>query len=292
MSSVKVGPIQVGDEYPTYLIAEIGINHNGSLENAIKLIDNAKAAGFDAVKFQKRTIDVVYSEAELSTPRESVFGTTNGDLKRGLEFSRLQYEHIALHCETIGMQWFASPWDEASVDFLEELKVVAHKVASASLTDKGLLSKLAKTGKPIFLSTGMSNLSQIAKAVQLLDVENLVLLHTVSTYPAVDSDLNLSAIETLRRSFPGIPIGYSGHEVGVLPSLIAVAKYGAVCIERHVTLDRASWGSDQAASLELPGMVKLARDVREIPKLVGTGAKDIIEKEIPIMKKLRRVDSI
>ena len=292
MSSVKVGPIQVGDEYPTYLIAEIGINHNGSLENAIKLIDNAKAAGFDAVKFQKRTVDVVYSESELSTPRESVFGTTNGDLKRGLEFSRLQYEHIASHCQTIGIQWFASPWDEASVDFLEELNVVAHKVASASLTDKGLLLKIAKTGKPVFLSTGMSNLSQIAKAVELLDDKNLVLLHTVSTYPAVDSDLNLSAIETLRKSFPEIPIGYSGHEVGVLPSLIAVAKYGAVCIERHVTLDRASWGSDQAASLELPGMVKLARDIREIPKLVGTGTKDVIEKEIPIMKKLRRVDSI
>ncbi len=292
MPTVNIGSTRVGVGEPTYLIAEIGINHNGSLENAIKLIDNAKAAGFDAVKFQKRTVDVVYTEAELSTPRESVFGKTNGDLKRGLEFSRTQYESIAMHCQRVGIQWFASPWDEASVDFLEELDVVAHKVASASLTDKGLLERLASTGKPILLSTGMSNLEQIARAVAILNHKKLILLHTVSTYPAVDSDLNLSALETLKNSFPEIPVGYSGHEVGVLPSLIAVAKYGAVCVERHVTLDRASWGSDQAASLELPGMVKLARDIREIPKLIGNGKKEIIEKEIPIMKKLRRVDSI
>jgi N-acetylneuraminate synthase len=292
MPTVNIGSTRVGVGEPTYLIAEIGINHNGSLENAIKLIDNAKAAGFDAVKFQKRTVDVVYTEAELNTPRESVFGKTNGDLKRGLEFSHTQYESIAMHCQRVGIQWFASPWDEESVDFLEELDVVAHKVASASLTDKGLLERLASTGKPILLSTGMSNLEQIARAVAILDHKKLILLHTVSTYPAVDSDLNLSALETLKNSFPDIPVGYSGHEVGVLPSLIAVAKYSAVCIERHVTLDRASWGSDQAASLELPGMVKLARDIREIPKLIGNGKKEIIEKEIPIMKKLRRVDSI
>ena len=256
------------------------------------MIDNAKAAGFDAVKFQKRTLEVVYSQEELATPRESVFGKTNGDLKKGLEFSEDQYQEIDAHCRQVGIQWFASPWDEASVDFLENFQVVAHKIASASLTDRGLLERLATTGKPLFLSTGMSSIDQIEKAVSLLDNENLVLLHTVSTYPAVDSDLNLSAIETLRRRFPHIPIGYSGHEVGVLPSLIAVAKFGAVCVERHITLDRASWGSDQAASLELPGMVKLARDIREIPKLIGDGKKEILDKEIPIMKKLRRVNSL
>lgn len=292
MAKVKVGSAQIGDGEPTYLIAEIGINHNGSLENALNLIDNAKVAGFNAVKFQKRTVEVVYSEEELKAPRESIFGNTNGHLKRGLEFSRSQYETIASHCKRINIQWFASPWDEASVDFLEDLDVLAHKVASASLTDKGLLERLALTGKPVFLSTGMSNLVQIARAIGYLDSKNLILMHTVSTYPAVDSDLNLSAINTLRESFPGIPVGYSGHEVGVLPSLIAVAKYGAVCVERHVTLDRAAWGSDQAASLELPGMVKLARDIREIPKLLGDGRKEVLEKEIPIMKKLRRVDSI
>lgn len=292
MAHVKIESTKVGDGFPTYLIAEIGINHNGSLENAFRLIDNAKAAGFNAVKFQKRTLEVVYTAAELETPRESVFGTTNGDLKRGLEFSKSQYEQIDRHCKQIGIHWFASPWDEASVDFLEEFQVVAHKVASASLTDKGLLERLSKTNKPILLSTGMSSVEQIKKAVSYLDEQRLLLLHTVSTYPAVDSDLNLSAIETLRKLFPNVPIGYSGHEVGVLPSLIAVAKYGAVCVERHITLDRASWGSDQAASLELPGMVKLARDIREIPKLIGDGNKDVLEKEIPIMKKLRRVNSI
>lgn len=292
MAFITIESTEVGDGFPTYLIAEIGINHNGSIENAFRLIDNAKAAGFNAVKFQKRTLDVVYSQEELATPRESVFGKTNGDLKKGLEFSESQYREIDSHCRQAGMQWFASPWDEASVDFLENFQVVAHKIASASLTDRGLLEKLATTGKPIFLSTGMSSMDQVAKAVSLLDEKKLVLLHTVSTYPAVDSDLNLSAIETLREAFPNIPIGYSGHEVGVLPSLIAVAKYGAVCVERHITLDRASWGSDQAASLELPGMVKLARDIREIPKLIGDGKKEILEKEVPIMKKLRRVNSL
>jgi N-acetylneuraminate synthase len=292
MGFITIESTEVGDGFPTYLIAEIGINHNGSIENAFRLIDNAKAAGFNAVKFQKRTLDVVYSQEELATPRESVFGKTNGDLKKGLEFSESQYREIDSHCRQAGMQWFASPWDEASVDFLENFQVVAHKIASASLTDRGLLEKLATTGKPLFLSTGMSSMDQIAKAVSLLDEKKLVLLHTVSTYPAVDSDLNLSAIETLREAFPNIPIGYSGHEVGVLPSLIAVAKYGAVCVERHITLDRASWGSDQAASLELPGMVKLARDIREIPKLIGDGKKEILEKEVPIMKKLRRVNSL
>jgi N-acetylneuraminate synthase len=292
MGHITLDSIKVGDGFPTYLIAEIGINHNGSIENAFRLIDNAKAAGFDAVKFQKRTLEVVYSQEELATPRESVFGKTNGDLKKGLEFSEDQYQEIDAHCRQVGIQWFASPWDEASVDFLENFQVVAHKIASASLTDRGLLERLATTGKPLFLSTGMSSIDQIEKAVSLLDNENLVLLHTVSTYPAVDSDLNLSAIETLRERFPHIPIGYSGHEVGVLPSLIAVAKFGAVCVERHITLDRASWGSDQAASLELPGMVKLARDIREIPKLIGDGRKEILDKEIPIMKKLRRVNSL
>jgi N-acetylneuraminate synthase len=289
---ITLDSVKVGDGFPTYLIAEIGINHNGSIENAFRLIDNAKAAGFDAVKFQKRTLEVVYSKEELATPRESVFGKTNGDLKKGLEFSEDQYQEIDAHCRQVGIQWFASPWDEASVDFLENFQVVAHKIASATLTDRGLLERLATTGKPLFLSTGMSSIDQIEKAVSLLDNENLVLLHTVSTYPAVDSDLNLSAIETLRERFPDIPIGYSGHEVGVLPSLIAVAKFGAVCVERHITLDRASWGSDQAASLELPGMVKLARDIREIPKLIGDGKKEILDKEIPIMKKLRRVNSL
>ncbi len=290
--TVKVGRKSIGDGENTYLIAEIGINHNGSLDNACRLIENAKVAGFDAVKFQKRTVDVVYTTEEIEQPRENFYGKTNGDLKRGLEFSHDAYSKIDKFCRDLGIDWFASPWDEASVDFLEDFGVVAHKIASASLTDKSLLEKISKTKKPVFLSTGMSTLDQINKAVDILDKSNLILLHAVSSYPVKDSDLNLSAINTLRSKFNGIPIGYSGHEVGVLPSVIAVAKFGAVCVERHITLDRAMWGSDQSASLELPGMVKMVRDIREIPKLIGTGEKEIQDIEVGPMNKLRRVNTI
>lgn len=290
--TVKVGSKSIGDGEDTYLIAEIGINHNGNLENAYRLIENAKVAGFNAVKFQKRTIEVVYTKEELEQPRENFFGKTNGDLKRGLEFNKEDYSKIDKFCDSIGIDWFASPWDEASVDFLENFGVVAHKIASASLTDKSLLKKIRGTNKPVFLSTGMSTIDQIEKAVEILDINNLILLHAVSSYPVKDSDLNLSVINTLKKTFPNVPIGYSGHEVGVLPSVIAVAKFGAVCVERHITLDRAMWGSDQSASLELPGMVKMVRDIREIPKLIGNGEKIIQEIEIGPMNKLRRVNTI
>lgn len=290
--TVNVGNKSIGDGEHTYLIAEIGINHNGNLENAYRLIENAKVAGFDAVKFQKRTIEVVYTKEELEQPRENFFGKTNGDLKRGLEFNKEDYSKIDKFCNSLGIDWFASPWDEASVDFLENFGVVAHKIASASLTDKSLLKKIRGTNKPVFLSTGMSSMDQIEKAATSLDINNLILLHAVSSYPVKDSDLNLSVINTLRKAFPNIPIGYSGHEVGVLPSVIAVAKFGAVCVERHITLDRSMWGSDQSASLELPGMVKMVRDIREIPKLIGNGEKMIQEIEIGPMNKLRRVNTI
>lgn len=292
LSHVLVSQYEIGYENPVYLIAEIGINHNGDLDTALRLISNAKFAGFNAVKFQKRTIDIVYSAEELAQPRTSTYGETNGDLKRGLEFGVDEYKQIDQHCKSIDIDWFASPWDLQSVDFLEEFNVPAHKVASACLTDADLLKKLRKTGKPIFLSTGMSTLEQIRKAVSLLDSGNLVLLHTVSTYPARDEMLNLSAIETLKREFPEVPIGYSGHEVGLLPSVVAVAKYGAVCIERHITLDRSMWGSDQAASIELEGMIRLVRDIRQIPRMLGTGEKVVIPDELPIQKKLRRVDNL
>ena len=290
--SVAVGKHKVGTEFPVYAIAEIGINHNGSLESAFKLIDAASLAGFNAVKFQKRNVEIVYSPEELSTERESVFGKTNGDLKRGLEFGIQEYSLIAERCSTVGIDWFASPWDETSVDFLEEMNVIAYKVASASITDRNLLERISGTGKPIFMSTGMSNLEIVKKAISYLDPTNLVLMHTVSTYPAASQDLNLSAITTLQQEFPQIPIGYSGHEVGLLPTIVAVAKYGAVCVERHITLDRANWGSDQAASIEPAGMIRLMRDLRSLPEMYGSGKKEILEKEIPIMKKLRRKDTI
>jgi N-acetylneuraminate synthase len=172
------------------------------------------------------------------------------------------------------------------------MNVIAYKVASASITDRNLLEHINGTGKPIFMSTGMSNLEIVKKAIRYLDPTNLVLMHTVSTYPAANQDLNLSAITTLQQEFPQIPIGYSGHEVGLLPTIVAVAKYGAVCVERHITLDRANWGSDQAASIEPAGMIRLMRDLRSLPEMYGSGKKEILEKEIPIMKKLRRKDTI
>lgn len=292
MSSIEIGKKRIGDSNPTYLIAEIGINHNGSIENAFNLIRNAKVAGFDAVKFQKRTIEIVYTQAELNQERQNVFGATNGDLKRGLEFGFSEYEKINKYCQELDIDWFASPWDLPSVDFLSEFNVPAYKIASASMTDVDLLRRVRETGKPVIVSTGMSSLSQITKMVEILGDNNLVLMHTVSTYPAKDNTLNLSAIKTLSETFPTIPIGYSGHEVGLLPSLVAVAKYGAVCVERHITLDRSMWGSDQSASIELEGMVRLVRDIRQIPQLIGNGKKQILDIEEPVMKKLRRVDTL
>jgi N-acetylneuraminate synthase len=275
-----------------YLIAEIGINHNGDLDTAKKLIDEAVIAGFDAVKFQKRNIAIVYSQDDLDRPRESIYGTTNGQLKYGLEFGAAEYSEIDNYCRNKGIDWFASAWDVTSVDFLENFGVVAHKVASACNSDRKLLERLSETGKPIFLSTGMSEMNLIKKAVQIFDSSKLVLMHTVSTYPARNDELNLNWINLLRKEFPNIPIGYSGHEVGILPSVIAVSKYEACCVERHITLDRSAWGTDQSASLEPNGMRKLVRDVREISFLHGTQEKIVLDSEVEISRKLRRVNDI
>lgn len=289
MKSVKVGSKMVSEASPTYMIAEIGINHNGSLEMAKKLIDEALKAGFDAVKFQKRTVNKVFTPEELARPRDSVFGSTNGDLKYGLEFGFSDFTEIDKYCEKSGIDWFASPWDTESVEFLQEFSVVAHKVASACLTDKELLKSIKATGKPVFLSTGMSTLDQIKTAVGLLDPENTILMHAVSVYPAKQDQLNLCWIKELKKHFPSYPIGYSGHESGVMPSVIAVAKYGAVCVERHITLDRSMWGSDQSASLEPEGMERVVKYIRSIPIVSGSGNKQVLKEEIPILEKLRRV---
>lgn len=278
----------LGSRHLPYLIAEIGINHNGNIEVAKELILQAKQSGFDAVKFQKRTVNIVYSEEELCAPRDSVFGKTNGDLKRGLEFGRDEYEEIDEFCERNGIPWSASPWDLESLDFLLGFNVPFVKIASASLTNSSLLKATADSKIPTILSTGMSSLHQIEKAISFFDRANLCLLHTVSTYPAKNNELNLAVIETLRNRF-SLPIGYSGHEVGVLPSVIAFAKYGAVIIERHVTLNRAMWGSDQAASLEPQGMVRLVQYIQEAIESFGSPDKKILDSELPIMKKLRKV---
>ena len=287
-SALSIGDRQVGDGHPCFLIAEIGINHNGDVEIAKKLIDKAVEYGFDAVKFQKRTVEVVYTPEELARERESPFGTTNGELKHGLEFGREEYAEIDRYCAEQGIMWFVSPWDEGSVDFLEAFNPVCYKVASASLTDDDLLLHIKATGRPIILSTGMSTLDEVDHAVELLAGAPLLLMHTTSTYPSKDDELNLSVIETFKQRY-ALPIGYSGHEVGVPPSVFAVVAYGACAVERHVTLDRAMWGSDQAASLEPRGMDLLARYIRQWPIVRGESEKKLLESEIPVKEKLRRV---
>jgi N-acetylneuraminate synthase len=287
MVQVKIGDVAVGDGAPCYIVGEIGINHNGDLGIARRLIDVAAIAGANAVKFQKRTVDVVYTAEELAKSRENPFGPTNGDLKRGLEFGHDQYQHIDRYCREKNLVWFASCWDEASVDFMERFAPPAYKIASASLTDDNLLRHHKKTGRPIIISTGMSTLGQVDHAVEVLGSDNLVILHTTSAYPAKIADLNLKQIPALRARY-GVPVGYSGHEVGLATSY-AAAALGACMIERHITLDRAMWGSDQAASVEPQGLMKLVRDVRTIELALGDGVKRVTEDEIPIMKKLRRV---
>lgn len=286
-STVRIGSKLVGKGQPCYVIAEIGINHNGDMDVAKRLISVAHGAGCDAVKFQKRTIDVVYTPTELAKPRESPFGNTNGDLKRGLEFGRDEYEEIDRYCREVKIPWLASAWDEASVDFIARFDVPCFKIASASLTDDNLLRHTRAIGKPIMLSTGMSTIEQIDHAIEVVGKENLILLQACSTYPAYYEELNLRAIYTLMERY-GVPVGYSGHETG-LPASIAAVAMGACVLERHITLDRAMWGSDQAASLEPNGITQLVRYLRIVEKSMGDGVKRVLEREQPVIQKLRRV---
>jgi N-acetylneuraminate synthase len=287
MNPVRIGKRSLGPGHPCYIIAEIGINHNGDIDLAKRLISVAVAAGCDAVKFQKRTVDVVYTPAELATARPNPFGDTNGDLKRGLEFEYEDYAEINDFCRSLKIDWLASPWDEASVDFVEQFNPPVYKIASASLTDDHLLRHIRTTGKPIIASTGMSTYEEIDHAVDVLGKKDLVLMHTTSTYPAKYEQLNLSAIPTMAARY-GVPIGYSGHETGI-PTSVVAAALGACCVERHITMDRAMWGSDQAASLEPNGITRLVRDIRLVEQSMGDGIKRVYEEEIPVMKKLRRV---
>jgi N-acetylneuraminate synthase len=286
---IRIGEYLVGDGQPCFIVAEIGINHNGSMEIAKKLIDAAALAGCNAVKFQKRTIEVVYTPEELAKPRESPFGTTNGDLKRALEFGREEYQEIDYYCRAKNILWFASCWDEDSVDFIEQFNPPCYKIASASLTDDDLLRHHGRYGRPIILSTGMSTLEQIDQAVGVLGKDNLIILHCTSTYPSPVEELNLSAIHSLKQRYD-VPVGYSGHEVGLAPS-VGAAVLGACMIERHITLDRAMWGSDQAASVEWQGFWRLVKDIRAIEAAMGDGVKRVWPSEVPVMKKLRRVES-
>ena len=290
IKTIAIGTNIIGDGQPVYVIAEIGLNHNGSVDIAKQLIDVAVEAGAQAVKFQKRTPEISTPEHMKSTPRETPWGTmTYLEYRYRVEFEQEQYSEIDRYCKSVGVDWFASPWDEPSVDFLESMNVVAYKIASASVTDLGMLSKIKDTGKPVILSTGMSTIEQIDKAVETLGKVNLSLMHATSTYPLPPEEANIRMITTLKERY-GVPVGYSGHETGLQISIAAVAL-GAVSVERHITLDRAMWGSDHGASLEPKGFVSLVRDIRILEQAMGDGVKRIYPGELAPLSKLRRIDA-
>jgi N-acetylneuraminate synthase len=284
----KIGNKLVGDGHPTYVIAEIGINHNGSMENAKKMIDAAKHAGVDAVKFQKRTPEICVPDNQKNQMRETPWGyITYLEYRYKVEFGEAEYAEIDRYCREVGIDWFASVWDEEAVNFLEAFNPICYKIPSASLTDSGLLKKIKSTGRAAILSTGMSTMDQIRRAVGFLDMNKLVLTHATSTYPCEPDELNLRMIDTLRKEF-ACPIGYSGHEVGLIPSVLA-AGMGACMVERHITLDRAMWGNDQAASVEPSGFERLVKYIRVAELSLGDGVKKVYDSELPSLKKLRRV---
>jgi len=287
--AIKIGEQWVGDGYPTYIVAEIGINHNGNLENALKMIDVAKANNVNAVKFQKRTPELCIPTEQRNQMRETPWGYINYfEYRKKVEFGREEYDKIDAYCREKRITWFASVWDEPSVDFLEVYHPVAYKIPSASLTDHALLKKLCSTKRPLILSTGMSSMEQIRKAVKLIGTEDLILTHTTSTYPCEPEELNLNMIGTLKKEFP-CPVGYSGHEVGLVTSVVAVGL-GACLVERHITLDRAMWGNDQAASVEPGGVERLVKYIRVTEKALGDGVKRVYDSEKSSLKKLRRVN--
>jgi len=263
---VRIGNRMVGDGQPVFVIAEIGINHNGSLEIAKKLIDGAVLAGCDAVKFQKRNPEKCVPKDQWSIERDTPWGRmTYIDYRYKVEFGQREYEAIDRHCNERGILWFASCWDEDSVAFMEQFNPPCYKIASAAVTDIDLLLEHRATGKPLILSTGMSTMEEIDRAVQVLGKKNLLIAHTTSTYPCPPEQLNLRLIPVLKQRYPECPIGYSGHEVGLSPTWAAVSL-GATFVERHITLDRAMWGSDQAASVEIGGLMRLVANIRDIER--------------------------
>lgn len=291
MSKIQVGQKFIGNGEPVYIIAEIGINHNGSVENALKLIDGASKAGCDAVKFQKRTPELCVPRDQWEIERDTPWGRISYiEYRRKVEFGFEEYFEIDSYCKEKGIDWFASPWDEEAVNFLAKFKIPIYKLASASLTDTKLLKRIKETGRPIMLSTGMSAIEEIQDAVSFLGINNILLAQSTSTYPCNVEELNLRVIQTYNNMFPNVPIGYSGHETGLAPTLAAVAL-GATFVERHITLDRAMWGTDQAASVEIVGLQRLVKDIRDIEKALGDGIKKIYDSELNNLHKLRRVKS-
>lgn len=289
MRSIKVGKINIGDGHHVFIVAEIGINHNGSLDIAKKLIEGAEAAGCDAVKFQKRTPEICVPKDQWNIERDTPWGRmTYIDYRHKVEFTKDNYSEIDRFCKEKEIIWFASCWDEEAVNFVEQFDVPIYKTASASLTDKNLLLKLKKLNKPTIISTGMSTMEEIEEAETLFEKKNILIAHSTSSYPCPNEELNLKMITTLREKYPDIPIGYSGHETGLAPTWAAVAL-GASFVERHITLDRAMWGSDQAASVELNGFNRLVRNIRDIEIALGDGIKRVYPSEMSARTKLRRV---
>ena len=283
-----LGGRKVGDGQPTYIIAEIGINHNGDLNLAKQMIDGAVKAGCDAVKFQKRTPELCVPKDQWDIERDTPWGRMKYiDYRHKVEFGADEYKQIDDHCKANGIQWFASPWDEEAVAFLERFNVPVYKIASASLTDMTLLEHVKKTGRPVMISTGMSTIDEIEAGVNFVGTDNLLVAHSTSAYPCPVEALNLRMITTLKNKYAGVPIGYSGHETGLAPTWAAVAL-GAAFVERHVTIDRAMWGSDQAASVEMGGLERLVANIRDIERSLGDGVKKVYDIELPVKKKLRR----
>jgi N-acetylneuraminate synthase len=288
---VRIGDRWVGGAAPVYVIAEIGINHNGSIDLAKRLIDGAVLAGADAVKFQKRTPEKCVPRDQWNVERDTPWGRmTYIDYRRRIELGAREYAEIDRHCRERRIQWFVSCWDEESVDFMESFEPPCYKVASASLTDTPLLKKMRSTGRPIIMSTGMSTDEEIDAAVDAIGRKDLLIAHATSSYPCPPEHLNLRMIQTLRTRYPECPVGYSGHEVGLAPTWAAVTL-GATFVERHITLDRAMWGTDQAASVEIGGLLRLVSNIRDIERSLGDGMKRIYEGELAARRKLRRVVS-
>jgi N-acetylneuraminate synthase len=286
---VRIADKWIGASAPVFVIAEIGINHNGSLDVAKRLIDGAILAGADAVKFQKRTPEKCVPRDQWNIERDTPWGRlTYIDYRRKMEFGPREYAEIDRHCAERRILWFASCWDEESVDFMESFQPPCYKVASASLTDLPLLKKMRSTGRPLIISTGMSTTEEIAAGVEAVGRQELLIAHATSSYPCPPEHLNLNMINTLKADYPDCPIGYSGHEVGLAPTWAAVTL-GATFVERHITLDRAMWGSDQAGSVEIGGLLRLVANIRDIERSLGDGVKRIYEGELAARKKLRRV---
>ncbi len=283
-----IGNRIIGDGAPVFVIAEIGINHNGSVDVAKRMIDGAVKAGCDAVKFQKRTPEICVPKDQWDIERDTPWGRmTYIEYRHKVEFTREQFRTIVEYCKRKNILWFSSCWDEESVDFIESFNPLLYKLASASLTDEELILKYKSLNKPLIISTGMSTIEEIDNAVKIFGTENLLIAHSTSSYPCKNEELNLKMILTLKEKYPDVPIGYSGHEVGLAPTWAAVSL-GACFVERHITLDRAMWGTDQAASVEIVGMERLVSNIRDIEAALGDGVKKVYESELNNLRKLRK----